>query len=391
VKSRKPQFALPLLSLQVALLGALLVLGWQAATVHCNYGGNWSALFYLGDRVPQPPELASDGLWIFQESAGYDGVFYHMVAHDPWLRRGFARFADNASLRWRRILIPGLAHLAAGGVDSWIHLCYIAVNLLFVFAGVWWLSRYCVSQGERPCWGLAFLFVPSVLVSMDRLTIDTALAALAVGFVYYASAGRKAISLAVLTLCPLARETGICLSAGHALFNAQRRRWPELIWTAATVFPFFLWTAFVFLNTFRDATPWISWPFAGIVHRTLHPVQYAITGPWLAAAAALDCLALLGIWIALLLAARLLLKRSSGLIEMCLYAFATLALFLGKEDIWAGAYEFGRTLSPILILLALLAVRDKMWLHVAPLLCVLPRILLQLEPQVRGLIRQLAA
>jgi hypothetical protein len=364
-----------------------LVLAWQTTTVHCNYGGNWSALFYIGDRWPLPPELASDGVRVFRNDPGYDGVFYHLVAHDPWLTRGFSRFADNASLRWRRILTPGLAHLAAFGNDARIHTSYICVNLLFVFLGAWWLARYCLSQGLNFAIGLGFLAIPSVLVSMDRLTIDTALAALIIGFLVYAGKDKGMKSMALLALCPLARETGLCVTAGQALADFRNREWKRAFGTAATTIPFFLWAGFVLRHTPADGTPWLAWPFEGILRRTLHPLAYPITGRWVALAAFLDYLALLGIWVALFLTGYLALKRKSGLLESCALTFAFAAIFLGKADIWSGAYEFGRTMSPLLILLGLYAVREKNRWFLLPLILSLPRILLQLEPQLRGILK----
>jgi len=372
--------------LAVAAAAALLTLLWQAATVHVNYGGNWSALFYIGDRWPLPPALAGEA-YVHPNSAGYDGVFYHMVAHDPWFTRGFSRFADNASLRWRRILTPALAHLFAAGADAHTHSAYIMVNLLFVFLGALWLARYSAIQGLNPAYGLAFIGVPSVLVSMDRLTIDTALAAFTVGFILYFSANRPVAAIVVLALAPLARETGLALTTGHAWSNLRDRKWKLFLLTLMSALPFALWSSFVFAHTPADGTAWLSIPFAGIVRRTIHPLQYSITGPWVALAAIFDYLALIGIWIALALTVRQAVRRSFDLITCCILSFALGALCLGKADIWAGAYEFGRTMSPLLILLGLLALRDRKLLFLLPLACTLPRILLQLEPQVRGILR----
>ena len=46
-----------MLCLLIALGTALAVLSWQAATVHFNYGGNWTALFMTGALHPVPPEM----------------------------------------------------------------------------------------------------------------------------------------------------------------------------------------------------------------------------------------------------------------------------------------------------------------------------------------------
>jgi hypothetical protein len=372
--------------LAIAFAAALMMLAWQAATVHFNYSGDWSALFCIGDRWPLPPLLAGEA-YIHANSAGYDGVFYHLVAHDPWFTRGFSRFADNASLRWRRILTPALAYLFAAGADAHTHSAYIMVNLFFVFLGALWLAHFSVIQGLSPAYGLAFLGVPSVLVSMDRLTIDTALAAFTVGFILYASANRPIVTMLILTLSPLARETGLALTAGHAWLNLRDRKWKLCFLTVMSALPFTLWSILVFAHTPLDGTAWLSFPFVGIVRRTIHPLQYPITGPWVALAAILDYLALVGIWIALILTVRQVIRRSFDLTAFCILSFSLGALCLGKADIWAGAYEFGRTMSPLLVLLGLLALRDRKLHFLLPLACTLPRILLQLEPQVRGILR----
>lgn len=374
-------------ALLVGSAAVALVFAWQATTVHFNYGGNWSSLFYIGDRFPLPPELAGEGIWVFRNNPGYDGVFYHLVAHDPWFRRGFIRFADNSSLRWRRILIPALANLGALGKDSQIHAWYIGVNLLFVFVGAGWLARFFALHRLHSAWGLCFIAVPSVLVSMDRLTIDTALAALTVGFIVYATAGQFAASFGVLALCPLARETGLCMIAGKVLTDLRDRNWRKALIAVASALPFVAWAGFVFAHAMRDGTHWLSWPLAGIGRRTLNPVIYPITGPWTATAAVLDYLAVIGIWVALILTVRLAPQRRFGLIESCACVFAFAAVWLGKADIWAGAYEFGRTMSPLLILLGLAAVRDRKPYYALPLVMTLPRILLQFEPQLRGILK----
>ncbi len=372
--------------LAIAAFAVLLTFGWQAATVHSNYGGDWSALFFIGDRWPLPPPLAGEA-YVHPNNPGYDGVFYHLVAHDPWFSRGFSHFADNASLRWRRILTPALAHLASAGADGRTHSAYLAINLLFVFLGTYWLASYGSARGFNPACGLAFLAIPSVLVSMDRLTIDTALAALTVGFMLFASTSRPVATLVVLALCPLARETGLALTAGHAWLNLRDHKLKLCLYTLLSAVPFVLWAVFVSAHTSRDGTPWLSFPFLGIVRRTLHPLQYPITSRWVALAAAFDYLALLGVWIAMALVARQVVRRSFDLTTFCLLFFSLGALCLGKEDIWAGAYEFGRTMSPLLILLGLLAIRERKPYYLLPLVCVLPRIFLQLEPQMRGILR----
>jgi hypothetical protein len=46
-----------------------------------------------------------------------------------------------------------------------------------VFLGCYWIGRFAVLHRRHPLWGLLFLAVPAVLVSIDRMTVDVALAA----------------------------------------------------------------------------------------------------------------------------------------------------------------------------------------------------------------------
>jgi hypothetical protein len=376
-------------ALMVAALAVLIALAWQWATVACNFQGKWIGLFYLGDRWPLPPQLTSEYPGLLGDAAGYDGLFYHLVSHDPLLTRGFWQFADNSSLRWRRILVPGLAYLLALGDDVRVHAAYVAVNLLFILAGAFWLARFSALNGMSPVWGLAFLLVPSVMVSIDRLTIDTSLAALTIGFLLYSFEGRYARSLVLLAFCPLSRETGLALSAGRVWQDCNARAWRRLALAVVSTLPFMFWCVFLAVRLPGDGTPWLSFPLAGLVRRTLHPVVYPITGRWVALAAVLDYLAVIGAWLALAYCVCLAIRRRGGLLERSLYVFAAGTILLGKADIWGGSYDFGRTLSPLFIMLGLIAIRDRNWFPVTPIACIVPRIFLQLEPQLMGILRHL--
>src|SRR5580692_10011297 len=52
----------PILLALTAVLGMWL---WQSATVHFNYGRNWTALFSIAPHWPRPAFLASENLYTF--------------------------------------------------------------------------------------------------------------------------------------------------------------------------------------------------------------------------------------------------------------------------------------------------------------------------------------
>jgi hypothetical protein len=368
-------------SLLCASAATLAALAWQALTVEFNFRGDWTAIFHTGERCRVPPALESERVYRFRDSAGYDGQFYHFIAHDPLAVRGFAAYVDNPRMRWRRILVPGLANALALGQDDYVDSLYAAVLLACVFAGAWWLSRWGVAAGLTAWTGMAFLLVPATLISLDRGTVDVALAALAAGFVME----RGPRLHAVIAAAPFARETGIFLIAACAIEAALRRRWRDALLAAATAIPFAAWWLRVAAHTSPDLTSHLSpLPFAGIVHRAAHPVVYELASSWIRTAAVLDYAAFVGVCACLVLVWRL---RDGGRIWIAAVLFCAALLFVGHPQVWAEAYAFGRIASPLLIFLGVLAVEKRWWWGLGPMAMVLPRILWQLGPQWKGILR----
>ena len=146
------------------MLGAT---SWQVSNIAFLYAGNPTGLFYTGAKTPLPPALTGGHTRRVSDEVGYDGQFYHVIAHDPLNRRGFISYVDNPRLRWRRIGVPGLAALLAAGSDRMVDYIYIAIELAFVFLGTFWLSRFVEKRNLHPAWGLTFLLIPAVAVSLD--------------------------------------------------------------------------------------------------------------------------------------------------------------------------------------------------------------------------------
>ncbi len=362
---------------------------WMALNLWGNYGGHVSGLFYTGARVALPAELDGGHTFRVRDETGYDAQFYHLAAHDPLLKRGFGAFADNASLRWRRIGVPGLAWLLAAGQDGAVDGWFVAIQIGFVFAGAFWLARYAAAVGLLPAWGLAFLLIPATAISLDRMTIDLPLAALTIGLALcYTGAGPAWAKYALLAAAPLVRETGMVLTAARSLQSAAKRDWREAARSAACGIPAFGWWIYVRQNTPHDGTPWLAtYPFSGIVNRILEGQTEPVHTLWLRAAAACEWTALAGVVLALLLALGFALKKQAGALESAAIVFTIFAAALGKTDIWGSAYAFGRTMSPLFVLLGLVALRDRRRVLVLPILMILPRIALQYEAQILAAIR----
>jgi len=372
-----------------ALLTTAGVLAWQALTVRFNHTANWTGLFHTGSTSAVPPALDFESIHIFQNDRGYDGQLYHYVAHDPLLRTDMLRYVDNPRLRWRRILAPGAAALLAGGEARWVDGAYFSVILGLVFAGAYWLSCWCGRGGLHPAWGLAFAIAPATIASVDRMTVDVALAALCLGFAVYSEEGPSWKVALILALAPLARETGLALPAAYAVWLLGQRLWRPALAVALALAPWAAWVVYVHSRTSPDLTTWLGWPLEGLLRRTLQPAQFPLSSPWLVKAAVLDYIGILGVWLALLLAAWLVWRRPVSPVALAAALFGLGATLAAKPDIWGGGYEFGRTMSPLIALVALEGVRRRFWWTLGPLALVAPRLLFQLQPQWKQILRAL--
>jgi hypothetical protein len=205
-----------------AVLGAVLVLAWQALTVQANYAGNWSGLFRTGTLVSVLPQLASS---TFRDPSphGYDGQYYRFLAHDPFLRSGASAYLDGPKVRASRILVPLAAWALAAGRPGLIDAAYVLVLAGFIFAGVYWLASIMLRLGRPPALGLLFLVIPATVVSIDRMTVDVALGALTAGFVLYFLEDREPGMWLTAAAAGLVRETGLLLVAACVLAALFRR------------------------------------------------------------------------------------------------------------------------------------------------------------------------
>lgn len=373
-------------------LCVLAVFGWQFLTVHYNYGGNWTALFCTGETLGVPSELAGENIYQFPQIGGWDGQFYHYVAHDPFLRTDLRKHIDAPRLRYRRILIPALAFVLAGGNAASIDWAYRFVILLFFLLGACWLSRFAEALGYHAAWGLAFFFLPAAIVSTDRMGVDVALAALCVGFALYTREDRRPLALySILVLAGLARDTGTLMTAAYCIWLLFQKRIARSLAFATAVIPVGVW--YLFVN--RKTVPYsfdgaLAVPLTGAIDRVIHPMQYPFGRISATLIQSLDLLALAGVllafWLSIGIASRNRFNPTSWMIIL----FTVLGLVVWRPGDWLEAYDYGRILTPLLLFEALDAAASYQWIGVAPLCMVLPRIGMQLSSQVLGVAQGLA-
>jgi hypothetical protein len=351
-----------------ALIACAASAVWMAAVVRFDYAGNWTAFYRTGAGIHLPARSAGENLYLLRGAAsgGYDGQYYRLIAQDPGLTHGTDRFIDAPRLRYRRILVPALAWFAALGDPTRSTYTYIPVVLTFLGLGAYWLSRYAARCGLNPWCGLAFVLAPAAFISIDRLTVDIALAALTVAFALYWDAAPLWKLYLVLLFAPLSKETGIFFIGAYCLYALTERLWTRAFVIATAAVPSALWFLYVQSRTARDATAWIRLPFQSVFEAMFHP-ELLPGRPWYIVP--LDYLSWIGLVLAILLA--FFRWRSTNPLPLAAVMYAVLAASI-DFNVWQEVEGFGRAFTPLLILLPFTR-RD--WISLCPLLFLLPRAL----------------
>ena len=373
-----------------AAAAALLVLAWQSITVAANYGGNWSALFCTGELQSHPPALDSEHTYFFAGSTGYDGQFYHYMAHDPLLRTEISASVDSPRLRYRRILVPALAYALALGRTEWIDRAYRFVILLAMAFGVYCACRYCRESGLAPAWGMLFLLFPALPITVDRMTVDGVVAVFTAAFLLWC---RQPSWKLFLILCgaALTRETGLLLPAGYCAWLIWRSQVRTAAVFALSAAPALAWYAYVAQRTPPGPYGGSMVPFSGIWRALLHPWPYPPGTPLVAWVQIADFLALIAVLLAFAMTLTQCLRRPAHPARILAVFFVLMGIIVQRTDFWTNVYGFGRVYAPLLLCLAALAVETRRAILLAPAALMLPRIAIQFVPQFQGIARWLVS
>jgi hypothetical protein len=360
-------------------VATLLALAWQAALVSRLYGGDWSSLYDQGDQRPLPAMFR--GSYVFHHSAGFDGQYYRVVAHDP-LARGDLRSVDAPVLRYRRILVPGLAFALGFGSHPWIDRAFDWVILASLFAGAYWMALLASALGYATAWGLGFLLIPGVFSGVERATVDSALISLTLGFVWYAWSRQDRALWLVVACAPLARETGLCLTAGLVLWEMIEWQWRRAVVFGSAVAPAAAWFLYVAGKFPPDPLHRFSWlPMEELwISKFRYNTQQISGASQIPGAEAIQVglyyVALAAAVMAWYLALRHLrthLESPQG-IAVVLFTLVTLLTF--APGLWFSAYNFTRVFAPLVLLLAWEGMTRRRWAMIVPLLAMIPAPLL---------------
>jgi hypothetical protein len=230
------------------------------------------------------------------------------------------------------------------------------VTLAFIFAGTYWLAAWLDRHLRNPAWAVGFLLIPAVLMGLERMTApDVALTALTAGFCLYAEredGGSWKLYL-ILVLAPLARETGLLFAMAYVGWLVLNRRIPRAAVFATAVLPWVGWYVYVSLRTPPDFYSHAFTPFRSVLELARQPLEFARASGLAMTTRALDWMAIIGAWLAIVWALPLLRQIRKRPVPVACLGFAFLSAYLLSIENWQRAYDFGRVFSPLYLMLTL--------------------------------------
>jgi hypothetical protein len=248
--------------------------------------------------------------------------------------------------------------------------------------------------------------MPATLISVNRMTVDVALAAFCAGFVWYAYRDSPRWLYAIAVLAPLVRETGALLTVAACLYALLNRRWLRAMLLATAAAPTWFWYRFVggHLDTagpFKttphlDVVPFSGFlnPFLGIVQEFGQLPDYPLP-PWAKhLAQSLDVLALIGVVVATGFAFWQARRARSQPESLAAALFALLVVGLSYQQFWVDINGYGRTATPLVLMVAMRAASGESLWSLAPCAMLDLRLSVQLGSQtwtaLQGLVARLS-
>jgi hypothetical protein len=358
--------------MRVALAAMLAALVWQWLIAAQYFGGHWSALFVAGDRFAQSDPVKAEGSYVLPGSYGYDGQLYHEIAHDPLDLHATAGFLDEPQVRYSRILVPGLSYVLGLGRLFWVDRAYRALELASVLLGV-----YCVGAlAGSSWWGAAFLALPGVFISLERMLPDLPLAALIAAALLALERGRLLWCWIALAAAALDREMGLIAIAAIAGWAAWHKQFARALGLASAAAPAAAWAVYVDLRIpSADASMLftVGLPFSSILKALTHLQEYPFGPAASAVLHTLDVLAITGA-VAALTAGLWIWRSGKSALALLTVCFAVFGILLtGTAIQFEDVYSFARTSSPLFLGELLWAARTRNPVWVLPLAMVLPR------------------
>lgn len=325
---------------------------------------NMSGLITIGDHFISQ-EILREGTVTFEGSMGYDGQFYYIMAHDPFIRKGMTQYLDIPAYRYQRIMYPWLVSVFSLGNRGRIPLMLVLVNFAGIIMGTCFVALMLREQRMNLWYALFYGFLSGLFITTVRdLSGPLAVGFMVGGFFFYS---RKRFFLCALFLSAaiLTREIILVvlpiLAADSFFFKRDLK---GALFSLSPVFPFFLWQLYVFLMI--HATTWqpgrLGMPLLGIMTN----LQKVFGSPDWNCSETLYLLLFLVVTVVSFAFAIQEIFRSRNEVSICFLLFSTMPFFM-TDIMWMEPWGYSRVFLPSAVFLVLSFIKSGRNAYLIPL------------------------
>lgn len=235
-----------------------------------KFNGNITGFMVIGDYFEAPHIWTSKTL-VHQGSVGYDGQFYYYIAHDPFILGHNYNHIDFPAYRYQRIIYPLTAWLLSFGQTNLIPYMMVAVNLLAILLGTYFIILLLQHFGRNPWFSLFYSTGWGFLLCLLR-SLPEPLAITFIVMAVFAYLKRKTFwQMVCLTFAGLTQETTllVCMAFFFCYFwKKEFRR------SLAMLFPplaYLGWQLYIYGHfqtfSFLGGTQNFGLPFSGLIQK----------------------------------------------------------------------------------------------------------------------------
>lgn len=352
--SRRASAVSPARMAVVVVVGVLLPLGIAVRAIQ-EAGWDPTILVAFGVDASPTREYAEERLGdvYLRATQGHDGKFFFVQSNDPWVLDPAenAQVLDRPLYRSQRMLYP----VFAGGLGFFgpekIVWAMLAVNIVAMGVGTWFVARIATDMNGSPWWGLAFSLNLGFISEMNIGGAGVVAAAAAFGAVSMFMRERPLPGVVLLTMAVLAREAMLIAAAGIALWLwFARRRESALAAAVVPVLAVVGWAGYLRLRLGEGSVAAevqeVGWPFVGF---------FQAFGHWLGEPLNL------AVGVAMMLLFVMFTRRvfrSRSLVGWAFVGFVALGIVF-TEQVWRSYFDITRAVAPIITSFVLLLVLES--------------------------------
>lgn len=241
-----------------------------------KFNKNITGFMVIGDYF-QARHIWTDKTLVHQGSVGYDGQYYYYIAHDPFILGQSYDHIDFPAYRYQRIIYPLAVWLLALGHPPLIPWMMVAVNLLGILLGTWFVILILQHVGRSPWYSLLYPASWGFLLCLLRSLPEPLAITFAVMAVYFYLKEKTAWQVISLSLAGLTQETTLLVSMGFLFYSLGRKEIRRSLYLLFPFLAYLLWQLYLYAHfqifSFLGGTQNFGLPFQGILKKIILVAQ----------------------------------------------------------------------------------------------------------------------